>query len=139
MDGRAILKEGQNSGGLLKEGARRKLSQLVITQTIDKSKTKKITTEEFYKLALEIIALFPKESVVVYYSAYVSGKGETAKKNASGKLYETYITRRRKLRENGDLPGTSRTSSRSSDILATHTDDTNNNYGMLSFFFVDIL
>jgi hypothetical protein len=108
LDGRAILKEGK--GGLLTEGSRRKLSQLVIHHKLENNCAKKISSEEFYKLASEIVEIFHKESVVVYYSA----TNKLAKKDASGKLYESYIARRRKLREGGQLPGTSRSSSKSS-------------------------
>lgn len=105
------MKEGQSGGGLLNEGSRRKLSQLVIHYTLERRPSGKITTEEFYKLATEIVELFNKENIVLYYSAYLAGTGEHKKKNASGKLYETYITRRRKLRQSGELPGNSRASS----------------------------
>lgn len=76
----------------------------------------KISTEEFYRLASDIVQLFPKESIVVYISA----KDGAAKKNASGKLYESYITRRRKLRQIGELAHTYRQSCSSS---TTTTDD----------------
>lgn len=112
LDGRAILKEGK--GGLLTEGSRRKLSQLLIHHQLENNCAKKISSEEFYKLATEIVEIFHKERVVVYYSAYLSATNKVAKKNASGKLYESYIARRRKLRESGQLPGTSRSSSKSS-------------------------
>lgn len=89
----------------------------------------KITIEEFYKLATEIVELFSKESVVLYYSAYLAGTGETKKKNASGKLYETYITRRRKLRQSGELPEISRASSNASGISTPSTTSEDNGIG----------
>lgn len=110
------MREGQNCGGLLKEGSRRRLSQLVINHVIDQRPSRKICTEDFYRLASEIVQIFPKESVVVYYSAYLAGKNDTAKKNASGKLYESYITTRRKLRQSGELAGTSRGGSSNSSV-----------------------
>lgn len=94
----------------MKEGLRRKLSQIVINNIIQNKPNFKISTEEFYRLASEIVTLFPKESIVVYYSAYAARKDGAAKRNASGKLYESYITRRRKLRRSGELSGTKQTS-----------------------------
>ncbi|KAL4702799.1 hypothetical protein ACJJTC_010560 [Scirpophaga incertulas] len=111
LDGRAVIIEGEASGGLLKEGSRRKLSLILINETIKNHPDYKISSEQFQKLASGIVATFPKESTVVYYSPYVAGKDNTAKKNSSGKLYERYITRRRKLRQSGELAGTSRRAS----------------------------
>ncbi|KAL4703710.1 hypothetical protein ACJJTC_015264 [Scirpophaga incertulas] len=111
LDGRAVIIEGEASGGLLKEGSRRKLSLILINETIKNQPDYKISSEQFQKLASGIVTTFPKESTVVYYSPYVAGKDNTAKKNSSGKLYESYITRRRKLRQSGELAGTSRRAS----------------------------
>ncbi|KAL4717854.1 hypothetical protein ACJJTC_001003 [Scirpophaga incertulas] len=80
LDGRAVIIEGEASGGLLKEGSRRKLSLILINETIINQPDYKISSEQFQKLASGIVATFPKESTVVYYSPYVAGKDNTAKK-----------------------------------------------------------
>ncbi|KAL4710841.1 hypothetical protein ACJJTC_016125 [Scirpophaga incertulas] len=80
LDGRAVIIEGEASGGLLKEGSRRKLSLILINETIKNQPDYKISSEQFQKLASGIVTTFPKESTVVYYSPYVAGKDNTAKK-----------------------------------------------------------
>lgn len=104
---------------MLKEGPRRKLSQLVIRNVLDNEPSKTINTEAFYKLTTDICQLFPKESAVVYYSAYIASADGVKKKNASGKLYESYISRRRKLREIGDLPKSNRSSVSSASTISS--------------------
>lgn len=94
------------------------MSQLLIAYLLEENPTKAISSLEFKKLAADIQELFPKENQVIFYSPYeAAAKG--IKKNASGKLYETYINRRRKLRSRGELPGTSRCSSCSSRSTAS--------------------
>ncbi|CAH0561724.1 unnamed protein product [Brassicogethes aeneus] len=118
LDGRAILKEGQARDGLLQQNSRKRLCQLIIHNLLEQEPSKTITSPEFYSLSLNVTNIFKKESPAVYFSAYLAASNFQFKKNASGKLYETYITRRRKLRQGGIIKGrrssstsTSRTSS----------------------------
>ncbi|KAF9419669.1 hypothetical protein HW555_003947 [Spodoptera exigua] len=121
-DGRAILAEGKRAEGLLKESDRKRLSQIIILHLLEKNPPRAISTCEFQNLAAQIQELFKQESSVVYYSPYEPATGNKGhKKSTSGKLYESYISRRRKLRSRGELPGTSRSSSTS---RSTCTDTT---------------
>lgn len=110
---------------------------------LESRSSKTITAQEFYRLATDICDIFPKESVVVYYSAYKSSAQGTGKKNASGKLYESYISRRRKLRQSGYLPNTSRSSSKTSSVPSddnpvsspTTTEDTDEGEKFITMLF----
>lgn len=110
LDGKAILKESKTSNGLLHFSSRRKLSRLIVRTALEKHPKQTITSYEFTKWANEIALIFPKESAVVYYSPYQGSTTKGAKKNASGKLYEAYIARRRTLRKSGILPAKQNTS-----------------------------
>ncbi|CAH0698530.1 unnamed protein product [Spodoptera exigua] len=104
-DGRAILAEGKRAEGLLKESDRKRLSQIIILHLLEKNPSRAISTCEFQNLAAQIQELFKQESSVVYYSPYEPATGNKGhKKNTSGKLYESYISCRRKLRSRGELP-----------------------------------
>lgn len=124
LDGRAILKQGKADKGLLREGSRRKLTRLIIHEILENNPGYKISTDQFKNLAAEVVEIFPRESELVYYSGYESGKDNIAKKNASGKLYESYVNRRRQLRESGELAGHTRSISRSSCTTSTTTHST---------------
>ncbi|KAL4721263.1 hypothetical protein ACJJTC_005152 [Scirpophaga incertulas] len=81
LDGRAVIIEGEASGGLLKEGSRRNHN---ISQRI-------------YSSLLFTLCCWKRQYC--------------KKKIQVENLYESYITRRRKLRQSGELAGTSRRAS----------------------------
>lgn len=62
------------------------------------------------KCAHEIAQIFPKESPTIYYIPYMSATPQQIKRNASGKLYDAVVNRRKDLRKRGVLSGSSRCS-----------------------------
>lgn len=115
LDGRALLAAGKRTEGLLKEAQRKEVGRLIIRYILSKDPAERIQSVTFTRLALQVASIFPKEAVSLYFTPSLSSTKYQKKKNASGILYEAYISRRRKLRELGELPrGTSRSSSASS-------------------------
>lgn len=115
LEGRAILSGHKN--GLLTLHQRKIVGRIIINSILSDNPQKKIQTVEFQALADQIVKLFTKEAAAVYFSAAIAANKFQKKKNASGILYEAYITKRRKLRELGELP----LSTRSNSTLSTET------------------
>ncbi|CAG9819956.1 unnamed protein product [Phaedon cochleariae] len=114
VDGRAILAAGKQNN-ILKKAQRKELSRLSIRQMLANDPAYKIQSVTFTRIALQIVSIFSKESASLYCASYLAASKYQKKKNASGVLYEAYISRRRKLRELGVLPrGRSRSSSSTS-------------------------
>lgn len=102
VDGRAILTAGSREGKL-QVRERRELSRLIVIHLLADEPSKKVDSETWIDISMMISALFPKEPAILYYSPAMGATGYQKRRNAGGLLYESYISRRRKLRQLGTI------------------------------------
>lgn len=125
IDGKAILKSGQDNGGLLDQTLRSRLARLIAARELNNNPTGVVPGHKLMSLAHEIAQIFPKESPTIYYIPYMSATAQQVKRNASGKLYDAVINRRKDLRKRGILSGSSRNSrSSESSCVSSVTEET---------------
>lgn len=111
-EGKALLMNYEKSG-LLDNTARRRLCNIIINRELQINPDAKITSEQFYQLAYDIVKIFRKESAPVYFSPYIS-ISPAHKIAAKGKLLDTFRQRRREFSKVGLIAPRKRKSSSSS-------------------------
>lgn len=124
IDGKAILNSGQKNQGLLDQTLRSRLARLIATKELTDNPTGVVPGCILMKCAHEIAQIFPKESPTIYYIPYMSATSQQIKRNASGKLYDAVVNRRKDLRKRGVIAGSSRSSRSSSSETSSATEVT---------------
>jgi len=76
---------------------RNKLSHIIITHLLKQNEDKKISTEKFKSVSLEICSLFPQEHKETYYTPYK--KEANLVSSARGKLWDKYNNLRKEIRK----------------------------------------
>lgn len=111
-EGKSLLMQYEDVG-LLDNSARRRLCNFIISRELQLNPGATITSKTFYQLACDIVKIFKKESVPVYFSPYIC-ISPTHKIAAKGKLLDTFRQRRREYSKSGLIVPRKRKASTSS-------------------------
>lgn len=97
-EGKSLLLKYEKSG-LLDNGARRKLCNVIITHELKDDPGKKLTSSRFYQLAHQITLVFKKEKQGIYFIPYANYIPQ--KQAAKGKLLDCFRQKRREFIQSG--------------------------------------
>ncbi|KAB0805194.1 hypothetical protein PPYR_02164 [Photinus pyralis] len=112
VEGKALIQSGKT--GKLNDKQKRLLGKILITDILTANPDKRLTETEYTQLGLAINSLFPKEPVALYYSVSLDHTAYSTKRLARGILLQAWNTRRRQLRQLGEVKYTPRKKSTSS-------------------------
>jgi hypothetical protein len=104
LEGRSLLSQIEKLGNRLNQSVRKWLARLLIETILEEHPTVSLRAANFRQVVNQIKEKFPEEQEEIWYVPSEYSNKDNERRNPSGKLYEAYVTKKRKLRRQNTIP-----------------------------------